>query len=212
MFKKGLRKMTEKKTINKFMFYENFFLAIEKLPEEKRAKACYEFCKYGITGELPDDENLAMFCIGVSASIQKYQGRGGFREGSGRKPKESKKSKESKESETTNINLNRNINNKHKIENIIKEIKNDRLEKELKKYIDFRKERKNPLTETNLEYVIKKLDKITGKDDDLKIKIIQQSLENGWLGLFPLKNIQKKEDDSFLEEMVKQQNERLGLK
>lgn len=107
--------MSELKSQNKFMFYENFFLAIEKLPEDKRAKACYEFCKYGITGELPKDENIAMFCIGVSASVQKYQGRGGFREGSGRKSKESKESKESKKSYDTNINRNININRNRNI-------------------------------------------------------------------------------------------------
>lgn len=68
-----------------FKFYENFFDAINLLPEGEREKACYEFCKYGITGELPKDKNLAMFCLGVSVSVQKYQGRGGYRENSGRK-------------------------------------------------------------------------------------------------------------------------------
>lgn len=113
--------MSEQKSISKFMFYENFFLAIEKLPEEKRAKACYEFCKYGITGELPKDENIAMFCIGVSASVQKYQGRGGFRDGSGRKSKESKESKKSKESDGTNINLNINTNLNTNLNNKLKD-------------------------------------------------------------------------------------------
>lgn len=73
-----------------FKFYPNFLKAIEMLPEEKRANACYQFCKFGITGELPKDENLAMFCIGVSASVQKYQGRGGARDGAGRKSKNQK--------------------------------------------------------------------------------------------------------------------------
>ena len=62
---------------NSFKFYSNFLDAIDILPEDERAKACYEFCKYGVTGELPDDKSLAMFCIGVSVSVQKYQGRGG---------------------------------------------------------------------------------------------------------------------------------------
>lgn len=113
-------KMSELKSQNKFMFYENFFLAIEKLPEDKRAKACYEFCKYGITGELPKDENIAMFCIGVSASVQKYQGRGGFREGSGRKSKKSKESKKSKKSYDTNINININRNRNINLNNNLK--------------------------------------------------------------------------------------------
>jgi hypothetical protein len=65
------------------MFFENFLSAINQLDESERATACYEFCKYGITGELPKNKNLAMFCLGVSASVQKYQGRGGARIGAG---------------------------------------------------------------------------------------------------------------------------------
>ena len=68
--------MTNKQT-NSFKFYSNFLDAINVLPENERAQACYEFCKYGITGELPEDKSLAMFCIGVSVSVQKYQGSGG---------------------------------------------------------------------------------------------------------------------------------------
>lgn len=67
-----------------FKFYDTFFNAINMLPEEERANACYEFCKFGVTGEIPKDKSLAMFCVGVSASVQKYQGRGGPRVGAGR--------------------------------------------------------------------------------------------------------------------------------
>jgi hypothetical protein len=68
--------MENKKTTS-FKYDGNFLDAINMLPAEKRATACYEFCKYGITGELPKDEALAMFCVGVSVSVQKYQGSGG---------------------------------------------------------------------------------------------------------------------------------------
>ena len=125
------------------MFYENFLDALDLLPEGEREKACYEFCKYGITGELPEDRSLAMFCIGVSASVHKYDGRGGARDGAGRKSKQSEisekqtdsidlnnseKSKESKNSKnsefsensySTNININRNINLKKDNINVI---------------------------------------------------------------------------------------------
>ena len=60
-----------------FKFYENFMRAIDILPEEQRAEACYKFCRFGIYGELPEDEALKMFCIGVSVSVQKYQNCGG---------------------------------------------------------------------------------------------------------------------------------------
>ena len=84
---------------NSFKFYSNFLDAIDVLPEEERARACYEFCKYGVTGELPDDKSLAMFCIGVSVSVQKYQGRGGNHnpDGNNQWSKRSKRSKVVKE-------------------------------------------------------------------------------------------------------------------
>ena len=86
-----------------FMFYENFINALDILPEGEREKACYEFCRFGITGVLPEDKNLAMFCIGVSASVRKYSGRGGARENAGRKSKES----------NVDFDLNKNQNNQN---------------------------------------------------------------------------------------------------
>ena len=68
---------------NNFMFFGTYFEAINQLPEQDRASACYAFCKYALTGELPDDKAVAMFCMGVSYSVRKYQGRGGARTGSG---------------------------------------------------------------------------------------------------------------------------------
>ena len=72
--------------LKNFMFYGNFWAAIEQLPKEQAQEACYEFCKFGVTGELPENPMLKMFCLGVSASVQKYQGRGGARKGAGRPP------------------------------------------------------------------------------------------------------------------------------
>lgn len=111
----------------KFMFYETFMRAIDTLPEDKRAEACYLFCRYGIYGELPKDDALKMFCIGVSCSVRKYQGRGGSREGAGRPPKENQNiqknqknqniQNEQTQTKTININL---IPNKKEIEDYCK--------------------------------------------------------------------------------------------
>lgn len=71
-------------TQNSFMFYSNFLDAINQLPENERANACYKFCNYALTGNLPEDKSLAMFCIGVSCSVRKYQNRGGNHNPTGR--------------------------------------------------------------------------------------------------------------------------------
>ena len=104
----------------KFMFYETFMRAIDTLPEDKRAEACYLFCRYGIYGELPEDDALKMFCIGVSCSVRKYQGRGGSREGAGRPSKENQNIQNVQtQTKTININL---IPNKKEIEEYCKTV------------------------------------------------------------------------------------------
>lgn len=121
---------------NKFMFYENFWNAIEQLPEGQRAIACYEFCKYGITGNLPNNPIFKMFCIGVSASVQKYQGRGGVRTGAGRPKKQlnqynsenqkNQKNQKNHNTQTETLNLNINLNKNIKY-NYYGELKNVKL-------------------------------------------------------------------------------------
>ena len=52
-------------------------------------------------------------------------------------------------------------------------------------FIEFRKEKKKPLTARGFELFIRKLDKLAN-DEETKIKIIEQSIENSWTGVFPL--------------------------
>lgn len=98
---------------DKFMFYDNFLYAIEQLPEDEQGQACLELCKFGITGELPKNKYLAMFCLGVQASVQKYQGRGGAREGAGA-PKGNKNAE--KQEDIKNNQNNQNNQNNHNIQ------------------------------------------------------------------------------------------------
>lgn len=52
-------------------------------------------------------------------------------------------------------------------------------------FIEFRKEKKKPLTARGFELFMRKLEKLA-EDEDMKIKIIEQSIENSWTGVFPL--------------------------
>jgi len=54
-------------------------------------------------------------------------------------------------------------------------------------YLDMRKKIKKPATDKAIEIAISTLNKLSNNDDDLKIKIIEQSILNNWQGLFPLK-------------------------
>lgn len=61
----------------------------------------------------------------------------------------------------------------------------EELKEAVSDFIEFRKERKKPLTCRGFELFMKKLDKLAD-DEETKIKIIEQSIERSWLGIFPL--------------------------
>ena len=75
----------------------------------------------------------------------------------------------------------------------LKEIKNkyypndDILDKAFADFVEYRKKIKKPMTDKAIELNIKDLDKLSGGDSDLAIKIINQSIKRGWQGLFELK-------------------------
>ena len=55
-------------------------------------------------------------------------------------------------------------------------------------FIDYRIERKKPLTSKGMVLMVRKLKELTGGDIYLAEQIIEQSIINGWQGLFPLQN------------------------
>jgi len=52
---------------------------------------------------------------------------------------------------------------------------------------EHRKELKSCMTERAEKLLIKKIDKMSGKKPDIAKALIEQSIENGWKGIFPLK-------------------------
>lgn len=86
--------------------------------------------------------------------------------------------------------------NKDNKYNALDSISDEKLRIALKDFIKHRKDIKRPLTQKALELNIKKLDKLA-TDNDEKIDIINQSIENGWVGLFPLKKDKNTVDDRY---------------
>ena len=62
-----------------------------------------------------------------------------------------------------------------------------------------RKQIRKPLTDKATELSMKKLDELSGGDNDKAVKILEQSIMNSWQGLFELKeeNKGKKEENIF---------------
>ena len=64
---------------------------------------------------------------------------------------------------------------------------NEELKTTLIEFVKFRKSIKRVMTTRALELLIKKLDKLSN-DDNTKIEILNESIMNGWNGIFPLKD------------------------
>lgn len=69
----------------------------------------------------------------------------------------------------------------------------EQLNKAFEDFVENRKKIKKPMTDRAIELAIKKLNDLSAGDGDLAIKIIEQSIMSGYLGLFPLKE-EKQQD------------------
>jgi hypothetical protein len=67
---------------------------------------------------------------------------------------------------------------------------NQILQERIKDFQEMRKAIKKPMTDRALELILKKLDTFAQTDDE-KIAILEASIANSWLGVFPLKEDKK---------------------
>lgn len=90
--------------------------------------------------------------------------------------KQKKQSKAKKAvNENVNVNVNENVLNKSPLDIALDDFK------------DHRKKLKAPMTDQAYKMLLNKLEKLSGGDDRKKVEILNQSIENGWKGIFELK-------------------------
>lgn len=94
----------------------------------------------------------------------------------------------SRASTNNNYNNNNNGNKGNKKDNTAFEAytSNPTLIESLESFIEFRKKIKKPMTDKAITLLLGKLDKFANNDED-KIAILEQSILNGWQGVFELK-------------------------
>jgi hypothetical protein len=63
----------------------------------------------------------------------------------------------------------------------------------IEKWLAYKKEKKQKYTPIGLKGCIEKLERLSGGDRDIAMMIVDESISNGWSGLFPLKNNPKRE-------------------
>lgn len=109
---------------------------------------------------------------------------------------ESKTKKRRKnDAETMQKHTNNNDNNEN---NIIYNA-DPQLNAAIKEFIKFRRGMKKPMTDHAIELLINKLNKLSS-DTSEQIEILNQSMLNGWQGVFPLKESGKKPKETTIDE------------
>lgn len=110
--------------------------------------------------------------------------------------------RQNKELRTKNKELDnkKKINKKEKtFDDVLNQISNQDLVNSFKEFIKMRKALKKPLTTYALELAIKKLRDMS-EDENIQIKIIEQTISNGWLTFYPFKeekNTKSNQDNSM---------------
>ena len=68
-------------------------------------------------------------------------------------------------------------------------------------YIKMRKTIKAPMTDRAIELCMKRLDKLSGGDNDTAIAILNQSIEYSWKGIFELKDNKQSSKRNLFDEL-----------
>lgn len=97
---------------------------------------------------------------------------------------DSKPTASRQQADTTNNN-----NNINKETNIYND--EPKLDTAVKEFITFRKKIKKPMTDHAVKLMLSKLNKLSS-DTDEQVEILNQSILNGWQGIYPLKQEEKK--------------------
>jgi len=77
---------------------------------------------------------------------------------------------------------------KEKAENIFVSCsESEKVKEMLYAFDEMRKMKKNPMTNKARELLLKKLDETSGGDEFMKIRLLEEAVEHGWLSVYPLK-------------------------
>lgn len=64
---------------------------------------------------------------------------------------------------------------------------NMNLNEKIEEFFQYRKEIKKPIREASKKYFLKRLSKLGGGNEAVMVEILEQSMANGWQGIFELK-------------------------
>ena len=207
-----------------FLFYTSDFLGgIADLTMEERGQYITMLCFQHLKGSVSEktirlnlgsvsvcvldkfirDENGELYNKRLREEIVK---RNNFTESrrnngiKGGRPKENKKPKgKPKQNHKDNLMEDVNINENNNINDNIK----TPLEKAFLNFIEHRKQLKKPVTKIQEQALKNKIWELSGQSENIAIKIIEQSIANGWQGIFKLKNENGKQQEERISDRIR---------
>lgn len=184
-----------------FTFFKSYFEAIAELEKEDQLETLLAICSYSLTEETPEMTSKVARAIfkaikpTIDANIKQYK--------NGSKPKASQKEAKRKPKGSQTLTNKDKEKEKEYINNKPPTplkgrtwFEDPELEAVFKSYIEYRKKNRIPTTEHALELARDKLLKMA-EDTPTRIAIINQTLERGWRGLFPLDTQKQKQKNGF---------------
>lgn len=184
-----------------FTFFKSYFEAINELDDKNAQLEIYQaICMYSLTEEIPKFESKTAKAIftaikpTIEANIKQYK--------NGTKPKASQteaKPKPKASQRRTNKEKEKEKEYNNKPLNPLKGkiwFDDPELDAAFKSYIEYRKKNHIPTTDHALELAKSKLVKLAD-DTPTRIAIINQTLERGWRGLFPVGRASPEKKNGF---------------
>lgn len=176
-----------------FIFYRSFYEAAQDLEDADRLKFYDAVLEYALNGSETLTERSSARAVfksvrpQIDVNNQRYENgkKGGAPLGNKnakKQPKTTKKQPKHNQSTTkkqpnVNVNVNDNAN----------DINKSPLDIALDNFKDHRKQLKAPMTDQAYKMLLNKLEKLSDGDEEKKVAILNQSIENGWKGVFELK-------------------------
>ena len=170
-----------------FIFYRSFYEAAQDLEDSDRLKFYDAVLEYALNGSETLTERSSARAVfksvrpQIDVNNQRYEnGKKGGRPKNQTitKPKPKRNQTKTKQKPNVNVNVNDNAN----------DINKSHLDIALDNFKDHRKQLKAPMTDQAYKMLLNKLEKLSGGDEEKKVAILNQSIENGWKGVFDIKS------------------------
>lgn len=183
-----------------FTFYRSFYDALLSMQKKDREPVIMAICAYALDGEMPELSGtpaVAFSLIKPTLDTGRRKAENGKLGGQAEsKPEANGSKRKQNESKRKQTASKKEKEKEGEIEKE-KEIENDSynpptplsgVEAAMVDFAEMRKKLRKPLTEAARALTLRELEKLAPGDEEMQVAILNQSIQRGWQGVFPLKD------------------------